>query len=98
MTNFIGFRSGVFPGDTSNLGREQVLAIMRTAQGELSDKDFAAELGISPAYLCDIYNGHRQPGSKVLMALGLERHITYSVQPEGLAAQALRRVRKDKRK
>lgn len=37
----------------------------------------ARELGISPAYLCDILAGRREPGPSVLKALGLERKISY---------------------
>lgn len=32
----------------------------------------AKKLGISPAYLCDLLKGKRQPGPKLLEALGLE--------------------------
>ena len=42
----------------------------------------AAELGVSTQYVCDVLRGTRQPGPKILTALGLERHVTYRrVQP-----------------
>lgn len=37
----------------------------------------AAELGITPAYLSDILNFRREPGRRVLKALGLRRVISY---------------------
>lgn len=37
----------------------------------------ARTLGISSAYLSDIIGGKRQPGKKVLNALGLECVVTY---------------------
>lgn len=36
----------------------------------------AVELGISGAYLCDIMKGNRNPGPKVLKALGMTREVT----------------------
>lgn len=38
-------------------------------QGKMTQKEFAERLGISPAYLCDIYNGNRNPGKKITAAL-----------------------------
>jgi lambda repressor-like predicted transcriptional regulator len=35
------------------------------------------ELGVSPAYLSDVLNGNREPGPKIIDALGLERVVTY---------------------
>lgn len=32
---------------------------------------------VSEAYLCDVLHGRRQPGPKLLKALGLRRHVTY---------------------
>ena len=37
----------------------------------------AGELGISPAYLSDAMRGNREPGPKILDALGLERVVMY---------------------
>ena len=38
---------------------------------------FADELGVSPAYLSDVLNGNREPGPKILDALGIERVVSY---------------------
>lgn len=37
----------------------------------------ADALGVSPAYLSDLMQGKREPGPKVLHALGLEKVTTY---------------------
>ncbi len=37
----------------------------------------ADDLGISVSYLNDVLKGRREPGAKLLTALGLERHVTY---------------------
>lgn len=40
-------------------------------------KAFADKVGISSAYLCDIIQGRREPGPKVLQFLRLEKVIVY---------------------
>ena len=42
-----------------------------------SQRALARELGVSEAYLSDIINGRRDPGRKILKALGLERVVDY---------------------
>lgn len=42
-----------------------------------SQKDLASRLGVSAAYLGDVIHGKREPGSKLLKALGFERGIVY---------------------
>lgn len=38
---------------------------------------FAKKHGISIAYVNDVLQGRRQPGDKILKALGLESQVTY---------------------
>ena len=38
---------------------------------------FAKEFGFSPQYLGDVLNGRRDPGEKILDAVGYERVVTY---------------------
>lgn len=45
--------------------------------GERSQKELADELGISTAYLSDFLAGAREPGHKMLTALGYERIVRY---------------------
>jgi hypothetical protein len=59
------------------LNREQVIALLKRQQGEKSGREFAAELGITPPYLSDIYAGNRNPGPAVLERLGLTQETIY---------------------
>jgi len=59
------------------MNREQLIAALRKRQGKRAQQDLAAELGISPSYLSDIYKGKREPGEQVLSKLGLERQVGY---------------------
>ena len=43
---------------------------MKSKQGNRSLREFATSLGVSAAYLSDIYLGNRAPGPKVARALG----------------------------
>jgi transcriptional regulator with XRE-family HTH domain len=45
---------------------KQVIDLMKTTQGDRSLRDFAGEIGVTPAYISDIYNGRRSPGAKIL--------------------------------
>ena len=67
------------------LNEEQVIAVIRKEQGERSLRQFAQELGISPAYLSDVYRGNRAPGPAILGRLGLVRRTTTSTVYEKTA-------------
>lgn len=54
---------------------KQVIRKLRARQGQRSLRQFARELGISAAYLSDIYLGRREPGPKVLGPLGLSKRV-----------------------
>ena len=58
---------------------EEFLDFLKRQQGEQSDRQFAQSLGISPQYLCDVYNGRREPGDKIASALNAERSTVYTV-------------------
>jgi transcriptional regulator with XRE-family HTH domain len=55
---------------------DQVLELLREKQGELTQKDFAEKLGVSAAYLIDVYRGRRPPGPSILRFLKLEKRVT----------------------
>lgn len=38
---------------------------------------WAKSHGVSPAYVSDVIAGRREPGKKILKALGLEKVVTY---------------------
>ena len=51
---------------------DEVLKMLRARMGQRTQRDFAAELGVSQQYLCDVYQGKRAPAKKMLQFLGLE--------------------------
>ncbi len=55
----------------------KVIQLLKQLQGAKSQKEFASEIGISAAYLCDIYRGFRAPGERVLQKLGLQKNVEY---------------------
>lgn len=42
-----------------------------------TQKDIAARLGVSATYLGEVLRGIKEPGPKILAAMGLERVVTY---------------------
>ena len=52
---------------------DDVLKLMRTAQGKDSMRSFAASFGVTVAYISDIYAKRRDPGPSILDRLGLEK-------------------------
>ena len=57
--------------DVSRMLREQC----RAAGGQQA---WAEAHGVSPQYVCDVLNGRREPGDKILSALGLVRVVRYA--------------------
>ena len=55
--------------------RDKVRKIVEAADGNVSQ--VARELNISPQYLHDFLNGRRQPGDKILSAVGITKVVTY---------------------
>lgn len=68
------------------LTREDVIKLMRKKQGQRTDAEFARELGISAPYLFEIFRGTRDPGDKVLEALGLQKETVYRKEETSEAA------------
>lgn len=58
---------------------DEFLVFMRKQQGERTDKEFAESMGVTPQYVCDIYNGRRIPGDSITRALGATRSTVYTV-------------------
>lgn len=58
----------------------EVVALLQKQKGILSVRAFAKTVGVSGAYLWDVLNGHRPPGTKILAFLGLEGQKTVQVQ------------------
>ena len=52
------------------MGIEDFIHLMRKRQGTRSLREYASSLGVSAAYLSDIYLGNPAPGPKIATALG----------------------------
>ncbi len=60
------------------LSKNEVLALLRArAEKAGSQRALAERLGVTPAYLSDVLQGRREPGPKILAALGLRRVEMY---------------------
>lgn len=42
---------------------------------------WAKQFGLSPQYVSDVLNGRRDPGAGILIALGLQKIVTYAPLP-----------------
>lgn len=62
--------------------REQAIKVMRKAQGDLSLRGFAFKLGLSAAYLSDVYRGNRSLGPALCRHLGLKAITTTETRYE----------------
>jgi transcriptional regulator with XRE-family HTH domain len=62
--------------------REEVLEMLKKRQGERTQKELAEELGVSPQYVCDLFQGHRFIGVRILEALGMYREWSYYFRRE----------------
>lgn len=61
-----------------NLTLPQVMDLLRERLAVAgSQKQLAADIGVSTPYLHDVLHGRRVPADAVLDALGLERVVTY---------------------
>jgi len=59
------------------LNRDQVVAMLRKAQGDKSNVEFAREIGTVPSQITEIYKGRRDPAGAVLEHLGLAKRVVY---------------------
>jgi len=65
---------------------EELLELMKKIQGEKTHTEFAADLGISKQYLCDIYNGRKVPSETVSASLGFTPKVEMFYVPSATAA------------
>ena len=54
-----------------------VKMLLQRAKRAGSQQALAEALGVTPAYLSDVLGGRREPGPKILAALGLRRRVVY---------------------
>src|ERR1700745_1298395 len=66
---------------------EQLLGLMKKIQGEKTNTEFAADLGISKQYLSDMYNGRKVPSENVSAALGFTQKVEMRYVPSAAAAR-----------
>jgi hypothetical protein len=84
---------------SERMTKEQVVALLESECVKAgSQAAWARKYQVSPAYLSDVLAGRREPGGKLLDALGLERLVSYErrlalERAEAKAAPALRRPR-----
>lgn len=58
---------------------EQFLEFLKKRQGDQTAQQFASRLGVSPQYLCDVYNRRRPPGDSITAPLKVEKAVVYTV-------------------
>ena len=64
------------------MNEQDVIARLREAIAAAgSQRAYAQAHNISEQYLSDVVRGRREPGQKILDALGIERVITYQEKP-----------------
>lgn len=66
---------------------QELLELMKKIQGEKTNTQFAAEIGISKQYLTDIYNGRKVPSDTVSGALGFTTRVITQYVPSATAAK-----------
>ena len=66
----------------SSMEHAQVLKLLERMIALSTQRKVASELGVSEAYLSDVRKGKRNPGDKLLKALGLESRTVYSKTQE----------------
>jgi transcriptional regulator with XRE-family HTH domain len=55
------------------LSQEEVVGMLQKKQGDMTQKDLAAQIGVTQQYLCDVLLGRRDPGPRILQFLGIEK-------------------------
>lgn len=60
------------------------IEILRERAAKSSQKQLAAELGVSQSYLSDVLQGRKEPGESILEPLELERVVTYRKRARAL--------------
>jgi predicted transcriptional regulator len=60
--------------------RNEVIELLKKRQGDRTQKELADELGVSPQYLCDLFQDNRQIGTRLLEALGMYREWSYYLE------------------
>jgi len=59
------------------MDKDTIIEMLRKRQGTGTQADLAKAIGVSSAYLSDVFQGHRRPADKILEFLGIERRVVY---------------------
>lgn len=85
----------VYPGDVLEIidslkSISEVRALLqKNADAHGQAKLYAKHIGVSPQYLNDVLRGRREPGKKMLRALGLDKVVFYrAVRNQGVDSVA----------
>lgn len=63
-----------------------VKKLLAVIQEKGTGKAAAESLGVSQQYLTDVIKGRRDPGDKILSALGLQSRVVYETRTEQVTA------------
>jgi hypothetical protein len=66
---------------------DELLTLMKKIQGEKTNTEFAADLGISKQYLSDLYRGRKIPSDTVSAVFGFEQKVETRYVPSTTAAR-----------
>lgn len=58
---------------------QEILDQLKWKQGDRSLRTFAEEIGVTAAYLSDVYRGNREPAKTILAYLNIEKTVTRTV-------------------
>ena len=64
----------------NRMTEEEVIDLIKEAQGEKTLREFGDEIGVTAAYISDVYNGRRSPGAKILTPFGIGKSIVRRVE------------------
>lgn len=87
--DLVRFKTYTFFMAIEELDVDGFIRFLRDKQGGVSDRQYAQSLGITPSYLCDVYNQRTIPGDKItsgLAAMNVDARrsvtVTYLVNTE----------------
>ena len=73
------FQKMAYVSAMATLNTDQVMQKIRDKQGTMGLREYALSLGITVAYLSDLYKGRREPGPKILKKFKLIKTRTTTV-------------------
>lgn len=62
--------------------KDAVIKLLKQRQGERSLREFARDIGVTAAYLSDIYQSRREPGPAIQRYLRIRREVRVEYVPD----------------